>query len=92
MAANAYSKSTLRQYGRCRRVSQEAKHIDSKIEMISKKLVWRTAAKFDGEFSITELIDELSKEVSRSEVLGERYYYKYEDILNVVSFENVVFH
>lgn len=53
--------------------------------MISKKLVWRTAAKFDGEFSITEFIDELSKEVSKKDLLSERYFYRYQDIIKVVS-------
>jgi len=53
--------------------------------MISKKLVWRTAAKFKGDFSITELIDELSKEVSEKELLSERNFYDYNDIIKVVS-------
>lgn len=53
--------------------------------MISKKLVWRTAAKFEGEFSVSELIEEMAKEVSKKDLLGERYYYHYEDIIKVVS-------
>jgi len=53
--------------------------------MLNKKLVWRAAAKFNGDFSISELVDELSKEIPKKEVYGERYYFRYRDIVKSVS-------
>jgi chromosomal replication initiator protein len=54
--------------------------------MINKKLVWRCAARINNdEFTLTDLIDELSNEVSKSELSDKKKYYHFNDILKVVT-------
>ena len=53
--------------------------------MLNKKIVWRAASKFKGDFSMTELVEELSKEMPKKDIYGERFYYRYRDIVKVVT-------
>jgi len=59
--------------------------------MINKKLVWRAAARLKGDFSLNELIDEISKEGDfLNGVIGERRFFKLEDVVNSVLINNNV--
>ena len=59
--------------------------------MINKKLVWRAAARLKGDFSLNQLIDEISKEGDfLNGVIGERRFFKLEDVVNSVLINNNV--
>ena len=53
--------------------------------MISKKLVWRCAGKIEYEnFTLSDLIDKLSEEVSRQDLKDKKRFYDVNDIVKVV--------
>lgn len=53
--------------------------------MISKKLVWRCAGKIEYEnFTLSDLIDKLSEEVSRQHLKDKKRFYDVSDIVKVV--------
>ena len=57
--------------------------------MIDKKLVWRAASKLGDEFSINDLIDEISKEATYlGGIAGKRRFFKLDDIMNSVIINN----
>lgn len=59
--------------------------------MIDKKLVWRAAGRLSGEFSMNQLIDEISKEADYLDgIEGKRRYYKLDDVVNSVIINNNV--
>lgn len=54
--------------------------------MINKKLVWRAAAQVGEEnFTITDLVEELCKEVSKKDLIDEKVYYNPQNVLKCVS-------